>query len=94
MVVNFRVHEISRGARKLTQTPSLIIKKKRYQKQQINKEDSNIIWLLISGPMKLVKVRTSRPDTLINNNKKDIKNNKLTRKIQTLSMHQPKPKKL
>jgi hypothetical protein len=44
--------------------------------------------------MKLVKVRTSRPDTLINNNKKDIKNNKLTRKIQTLSMHQPKPKKL
>jgi len=44
--------------------------------------------------MKLVEVRASCPDTLVNNNKKDIKNNKLTKKIQTLSIHQPKPKKL
>jgi hypothetical protein len=28
MVVNFRIREISRGAHKLTQTPTLIIKKK------------------------------------------------------------------
>jgi hypothetical protein len=27
MIVNFRVREISRGARKLTRTPTLIIKK-------------------------------------------------------------------
>jgi hypothetical protein len=29
MVVNFRIREISRGTRKLTRTPTLIIKKKK-----------------------------------------------------------------
>jgi hypothetical protein len=33
MVINFRVHGISRGARKLTQTPMLIKKKSNLEKK-------------------------------------------------------------
>ena len=42
MVVNFRARGISRGARKLTQTPTLI------KKKATQKTDKNLVWLKIN----------------------------------------------
>jgi len=51
MIVNFRAREISRGARKLTRTPTLIIKKKHFivKLQRVHLKLYNSIELSISG---------------------------------------------
>jgi hypothetical protein len=40
MVVNFKAHGISRGARKLTRTPTLNLKKKKGLNLTINSKDN------------------------------------------------------
>jgi hypothetical protein len=56
MVVNFRVCEISRGARKLTRTPKLNLKKKNCVRASIRSQEFSL-------------VRESYQDTCISKNK-------------------------
>ena len=69
MVVNFRAREISRGARKLARTPTIIKKKKKKKKHIILKRIMGLVEVYITNILYEFKKKNTYHKTINSYNK-------------------------